>query len=138
MQFGGEWDEAIWRAWGKRAGFPDMPDSFMPEMTIVAGENGTEERHALWTTPKGIRVGFAYTITEPQHPESDTVLRATVWYMGHVADRNMEDAAAGDGIGLTTIEHPKGPGMGRGRGRLHKASLETVEIELPDTADGDE
>ncbi len=37
-----------------------------------------------------------------------------------------------DGIALNSMAHPKGPGVGRGRGTLHKAALETIEIELAD------
>jgi hypothetical protein len=50
-----------------------------------------------------------------------------------LADAIMIDAAEkqADGVSLTTVPHPKGPGVGRGRGRLHKAALETVEITLP-------
>jgi hypothetical protein len=43
--------------------------------------------------------------------------------------RNKSAKAVGDGVVLTTIKHPKGPGPGRGH-RIKKASLETVEIEI--------
>lgn len=43
--------------------------------------------------------------------------------------RNKSVKAVGDGVALTTIKHPKGPGPGRGH-RIEKASLETVEIEI--------
>src|ERR1700684_1473284 len=36
-----------------------------------------------------------------------------------------------DGVVLTSAPHPKGPGVGRGNGRLHKAALETVQIDVP-------
>lgn len=41
-------------------------------------------------------------------------------------------SARDEGVSLTSVSPPKGPGVGRGRGRLHKAAIETVEIELSD------
>ena len=41
------------------------------------------------------------------------------------------DAGANDGVALQSIAHPKGPGIGRGRGRLHKSAIETVEMDVP-------
>lgn len=44
-----------------------------------------------------------------------------------------QPAPLSDGVALRSVAHPKGPGIGRGNGRLHKAALETITIEVPIT-----
>lgn len=47
------------------------------------------------------------------------------------ASKVQASEAARDGVVLKSMAHPEGPGVGRGRGRLHKDALETVNITLP-------
>lgn len=63
-------------------------------------------------------------------PPRERQARQGVQLRNRVEPSRGEDV--GDGVALVSAAHPKGPRIGRGRGRLRKAALEIAEIMVDD------
>ena len=89
----------------------------------AATKKSNEELFA--SVVQSIEGGFAAEVESIQH-HLDQKLNVPLYYPKPVIPPP-------DGVALTSAPHPKGPGVGRGNGRIHKAALETVQIDVPVT-----
>lgn len=68
-------------------------------------------------------------------PPARRCLKCGAFHWGDCAPPSIrQPVEGGDGAVLVSASHPRGSGVGRGRGRLHAGAIETVEIELPEAS----